>query len=119
MTIGIAQRMSERLASLNDDLKAHHFDVVDALKEEDDEGAVAEQNVLDKHDYNVASLALRIDRLFLRRGFVAARRLSQFKERLAAVNAAVTALTGDAKEIHLVYLYQEQLSDFKKELGDI
>ena len=126
-TIGIAQRMSERLASLDDDFKAHHFAVVDALEEEDDAGAAAEQDVLDKHDDDVASLALRIDRLIKLSSSaaesgarsVAARRLSQFKERLAAVNAAVTALTGDAKEIHLVYLYQEQLSDFKKELGDI
>ena len=126
-TIGVAQRMSERLASLDDDFKAHHFAVVDTLEEEDDEGADAEQDVLDKHDDDVASLALRIDRLNKLSSSaagsgarsVAARRLSQFKDRLAAVNAAVTTLTGDAKEIHLVYLYQEQLSDFKKELGDI
>ena len=50
---------------------------------------------------------------------VATRRLSQFKASLSAVNTAITALTGDAKEVHLVYLYQEQLSDYKKELGDI
>ena len=33
--------------------------------------------------------------------------------------SAIDSLTGDLKDIHLVHLYQEQLSDFKRELGHI
>ena len=116
--------MSEQLTSLDADFKTHYFTVVDALDEKDETGAATEQDVLDRHDDEVVSLVFRIDQLIKlyssvadsgARG-VATLRSSKFKARLSAVN---TAITGDAKEVHLVYLYQEQLSDYKKELGDI
>lgn len=62
-TICLAQRTSERLTSLDADFKAHHIAVLVALEEEDNEGAATEQDILDKHDDDVASLAYRIDRL--------------------------------------------------------
>ena len=119
--------MSEQLTSLDADFKTHHFAVVDALDEKDETGAATEQDVLDQHDDEVASLASRIDQLIelcssvadSGARSVATRCLTQFQTRLSAVKTAITALTGDAKEVHLVYLYQEQLADYKKELGDI
>ena len=50
---------------------------------------------------------------------IASRRLSYLKNNLSAVNIAVHALIAESAELHLLHQYQEQLSDFKKELGDV
>ena len=50
---------------------------------------------------------------------IVSRRLSYLKNNLSAVNTAVYALTAESAELHLLHQYQKQLSDFKKELGDI
>ena len=126
-TPSLARQTAQKLETLDSEFKAHHFTVIDALDDEDTDGLEKEQEILDAHDDDVASLTSRIERLLetcssaadsgARK--VSSRRLSQFETRLSTVNTAITALSGDPKEIHLVYLYQEQLSDFKKELGDI
>ena len=45
--------------------------------------------------------------------------MSQLETKLSTLNTAVGKLTGDPREIHLVHLYQKQLSDYKGELGGI
>ena len=50
---------------------------------------------------------------------IASRRLSYLKNNLSAVSTAVHALSAESAELHLLHQYQEQLSDFKKELGDV
>ena len=124
-TANQAQLMRKKLESLDADFKKHHYTVIDAITDEDEDGMAREQEILDKHDYDVADLSFRMERLTAapaaRSGerSVAARRLSQLQARLTPLNTAITRLTTDASDLHLVYLYQEQLSDFKKELSGI
>lgn len=117
--------MSQKLESLDTDFKLHHYAVVDAL---DDEGTLAkEQETLDQHDNDIAWLAVRIEQLIATSDLasesgtrkIALRRLSCVKSNLSAIRSAISELTGDPAETHLLHHYQEQLSDFKKELGDI
>ena len=49
----------------------------------------------------------------------ASRRLSYLKSNLLAIETAVLALTPESAELHLLHQYQEQLSDSKRELGEI
>lgn len=88
-----------------------------------------EQEILDKHDDDVTDLSLRLEALLIRttatptartgERVIAARRLSQLQARLTPLHTAITDITTDRNNVHLVYLYEEQLSDYKKELSDI
>ena len=97
------------------------------MKDEDVDGLAKEQGILDEHDDEIAALASRIQELLTTCSSasevgvrnVLVRRLSQFRARLSAADATIGTLSDDPKEVHLVYLYQEQLADYKKELGDI
>ena len=53
-----AQHLSTRLNTLDGDFKTHHFDVVTAIDEKDDEAHAAEQAVIDKHDEEVDTLTV-------------------------------------------------------------
>ena len=124
-TANQAQLMRKKLESLDADFKKHHYTVIDAITDEEEDGMAREQEILDKHDDDVADLSFRMEKLAAapaaRSGerSVAARRLSQLQARLTPLHTAITNLTTDASDLHLVYLYQEQLSDFKKELSGI
>ena len=48
-----------------------------------------------------------------------ARRPKQIQECLSAVNDAVGALTGDAKDFHRLQLHEEQHGDSKKDLSAV
>ncbi len=125
-TPSLAHRMSQRLEALDVDFKTHHLAVIDAMRDDDTDGLAQEQEILDTHDDEVASLAYRLEQLTRARApdenaggrAIATRRLSQLETKLSTLNTAIRKLTGDPHEIHLVHLYQEQLSDCKGELGD-
>lgn len=122
-----AQRMLQTLDTLNADFKKHHYAVIDRIDEADVKTLGSEQDALDQHDDGVSILAMQIEQVIgacsLTSGFgarkIVSRRLSYLKNNLSAVNTAVHALTAESAELHLLHQYQEQLSDFKKELGDI
>ena len=113
--------------ALDSDFKIHHLAVIDALTEGDEDGLAKEQEILDAHDDEVASLTSRIEYLLQMCSSasesgtrsIAISRLSQLKTRLSMTNSAIDSLSGEPQDIHLVHLYQEQLSDFKQELGHI
>ena len=122
-----AQRMLQTLDTLNADFKKHHYAVIDRIDEADVKTLGSEQDALDQHDDGISNLAMQIEQVIgacsLTSGFgarkIVSRRLSYLKNNLSAVNTAVHALTAESAELHLLHQYQEQLSDFKKELGDI
>ena len=60
-TPSLAHRMSVKLHTLDSDFKAHHLAVIDAITEGDEDGLAKEQEILDAHDDEVASLASRIE----------------------------------------------------------
>ena len=51
------------LETLDSDFKTHHLAVIDAMTEGDEDGLAKEQEILDAHDDEVASLASRIEYL--------------------------------------------------------
>ena len=126
-TPSLARRMSQRLEALDTDFKTHHLAVIDAMGDDDTAGLAQEQEILDIHDDEVASLAYRFEQLTRAHTpgadaggrVIATRRLSQLETKLSTLNTAIGKLTGDPHEIHLVHLYQEQLSDCKGELGGV
>jgi len=119
--IGHAQQLLKRLETLDANFKTHQLAIIDIQ----DEGQLgAEQETLDKHDDDVTELSVRLQALsvpqvqmpaatgtaLLPDRTVIERRLAQLQARLTAVNGDVRRLTGDPNEVHMVYLYQEQLS---------
>ena len=119
--------MSQMLDNLDADFKKHHYAVIDRIDEADVEALSREQDALDQHDDGISDLAMRIEQVIgacsLTSGHgarkIVLRRLSYLKNSLSAVSTAVHALTAESAELHLLHQYQEQLSDFKKELGDV
>lgn len=119
-----AQRMSQRLEALDADFRTHHMAVINAMGDEDTD---KEQEILDAHDDKVGSLSYRLEQLSRIRApgadtsdrTVATRRLSQLDAKLSTLSAAIGKLSGDAREVLLVHLYEEQLHDCKGELGGI
>ena len=122
-----AHHMFKRLEALNADFKTHHLAVVDTIGDDNVDSLAQEQNVLDTHDDEVASLSYNLKQLTRPRTtgadagsqVIAMRRLSQLETKLSTLKTAVEKLTGNPSEIHLVHFYQEQLSDCKGELGGI
>lgn len=114
--------MSKKLETLDSEFKVHHYALVDG-----DEALSKEQEVLDEHDDDVANLASRIKLLITacsssqesssRR--LASRRLTHLAKNLSSIRDEISPLSTDTDDICLLRQYQEQLQDFKKELGDI
>ena len=100
-TPSLAQRMSTKLDTLDSDFKAHHLAVIDAIAEGDEEGLTKEQEILDAHDDEVASLASRIEYLLQMCSSasesgtrsIAVSRLSQLKTRICSTNSAIDSLS--------------------------
>ena len=115
------------LDTLDADFQKHHYAVIDRIDEADVETLGREQDALDQHDDGISNLAMRIEQVIGACSLtsshgarkIVSRRLSYLKNNLSAVNTAVHALTAESAGLHLLHQYQEQLSDFKKELGDV
>jgi len=128
--IGHAQQLLKRLEMLDANFKTHQLAIIDI---QEGEQLGAEQEALDKHDDDVMELSLRLQALsvpqvqtpvatgtpLLPDRTVIERRLVQLQSRFAAINGDVGRLTCDPSEVHMIYLYQEQLSDLKRELSDL
>ncbi len=118
-----AQQLLKRLESLDTRFKSHHFEILDVLESETQVGS--EQEILDKHDDDVMELSIRLQVLtttapdaaidLLDHGI----RLAQLQARLGSITDDASTLSADPKEIHLVYTYQELVTELKTELSDI
>ena len=122
----LAHRMSQKIESLDSEFRAHHFALIDVVPDEDEETLLKEQKTLDKHDDDVAELAVRVERLTATCDSasdsgtrkVVSRMIAHLNNNISAVDAAISSLEGSA-ELHLVHQYQEQLTDLKGELADV
>ena len=96
-TSSLAHRMSVKLEDLGSDFKTHHLAVINAMTEGDEDGLAKEQEILDTHDDEVASLASRIEYLLQMCSSasesgtrsIAVSRLSQLKTRLSMTESAI------------------------------
>lgn len=123
-TVENARQLLSKLKTCDTDFKDLHMSVVDLVDEEE-----AEQATLDNHDDLVASMTLRIQKLIatlkpppdrrVESHKLLTRKLKRIQDCLSAINDAVGALTGDAKDIRRLRLHEEQLGDSKKDLSAI
>ena len=62
-TLDLANQLTPNLKSLDEQFKTQHFSIVDAIDESDADSLAKEQEVLDKHDDEIAEISLRITQL--------------------------------------------------------
>ncbi len=122
IVVSHAVQLLKRLETYDADYRNHHMAIIDAL--ESDEAAVPEQEELDRHDEDVTDLTVRLQALSAAPAVtdghaLALRQLAQLQAKLAAIGDDISTLTADPNDVPLVYLYQEQLMEFKRELFDI
>jgi hypothetical protein len=102
-----------KLKTCDTDFKDLHMPVVDLIDEE--EVVAAEQATLDNHDDLIAVMTLRIQKLIATLKPPPDRRIEnrkllthRLKDCLSAVNDAVGTLTGDAKDVHRLWLHMKK-----------
>ena len=114
-----AQQCAKRLENLNSDFKTRHFAIIDVL--EDEEQLAGEQDILDKHDDELADLHLRLQAMMitvttpspaptspsaaspLPNHGILERRSAQLQARLVSVHEKIGHLKDDGSDIHLIY----------------
>ena len=124
-TLNAAKQLLLKLESLDTDFKTHHLAIVD-LTEGDDPLAL-EQDVLDKHDDDVAQISLRAHQVISacqpatdtgpRR--VPYKRLSHLQAALTSIRADMASPPSGPDGLVLLRQFEEQLSEFKQELTDV
>ena len=126
-TLDLAHQLMPNLQALDNQFKTQHYSIVDAIDEKKNESPTKEQDVLDKHNDEVAELSLRITQLVRNCDIasdssarkVLSRRLADLKTRLEAVGSAAGSLTSSAEHIPLLHQYHEKLNDLKVELSSV
>ena len=121
-TLDVARRLEQKLEELKSNFMTHHLALVDILT--DGDVLATEQGVLDDHDEEVTQLEVRIQHVITayssssspdsRR--VASKKLTRLHRQLAEIN---DFLSSDADDVCRIHQHQEQLSDFKTELGEV
>lgn len=126
-----AQRLLQKLDTLDSDFKSHHFAVVDLV---DEEAMSTEQGVLDEHDDRVADLAVRLQQLITEPSTTSSpsasgsadphvrlsKRLRRVDRDLESVVSAIESIGPDSTvDIPLLHQYEEQLSGMKAELASV
>lgn len=127
-TIGnLAQGMIQKLNSLDDDFKKHHYSIIDAIEEDDEDSLQKEQEELNLHDDHIADFSMRLDQLATSCNLTAdsstrkasTRRLLHMKDVLTEIKTTVQNLTADSAEILLLHHCEEQLFEYKGTLSEI
>ena len=120
----IVKLMSQQLESL-DYYKEQHYRLVNII--DDDETLQKEQQILDDHDDEVATLAIRIQDLIAAFSHIPSstahktvvRKLTHFRTTLASISEAIDELSGESKDVCHLQQLLEQLYDLKTELGEV
>ena len=119
-----ARQLDAKLKDLDSNFKDLHMQVVD--QPEGEEALEAEQAILDKHDDDVASFPVRVQRLVnsgsttppdthVRERRSLSLKMSRLERGLRDTDEAVTAIPEEAEDFAVDQKHQEQLSDYKKD----
>ena len=108
---------------MNGDFKTHHFDVIAAIDEKDDDAHAAEQAVIDKYDEEVDALTVQLQTLLtvltspdVSEEQLLLRRLRHIKETLDSTTEAIDGLPSDSDDPALIQAYEEELSSLKEQI---
>ena len=125
---------AKRLESLDREFREYHSSIVDLLDDGDETAALTEQETLDQHDDEMATLTADLQSLIDACGSTTTRtpavhdspsyKLSS--KRLAVLNENLTHIVDEVDkapslkpDVCLLHHYEEQLTDIKKELHDV
>ena len=120
------RRLDEKLHALDSQFRSLHFELINLIEESEDDTLAEEQDVMDKHEENVDTLAIDIKKLFdaTHTDPVASnerefpyRKLTQLEESLDSIISAIHVIPADIEDLALVQQYQEELSDHKEQLS--
>ena len=124
-TRDVARQMLAKLKEHDADFKKNHLSLIDLI--DDEETLTSEQATLDEHDDLVAALTVRILALAdaatrtppreVSTRELLARRCKRLESRLSETDAALTPLSHE--DVCRLQQYQEQTSDFKKEIAEL
>ena len=114
-TIDHAQRMQQKLDTLDAEFRDHHHNIIDLTDSED--SLLREQDVLDEHDDLFADLSVRVKQLIDACTLLSVRLLPADLPTLSNVSSAIGTPSGDHDDTFRLRQYEEQLIDLKKELS--
>lgn len=121
----LAKQLVAKLGNLDKEFKVHHFQLIDLVDAADVGTLEREQEVLDKLDDDITALTVRLQQVLSARSDAPShsvnrktlfRRQSHLEKKL---ESADEALSEGHEDVSLVEQYQEQLADYKGELGTI
>ena len=123
-TVDNACQLLSKLRTCDTDFKDLLMSMVDLI--DNAETISVEQTALDAHNDLIALCIQKLIALLkpppdsrIDNRTILTCRLNQIQECLSAVSDTLGALTGDAKDVHLLQLYEEQLGDSKKDISDL
>ena len=120
-------RLALKLESLDAKFKVHHNSVIELIESEED--LEREQDILDQQDDTVSELGVRVKKLISvcsssstspsSPANLQIRKLRRLEHDLGSIRDSITSLDESVDNTCRLQLYQEQLSDFKRELVEI
>ena len=121
--------MLKKLEALESDFKIHHLSLIDLI--DDDETIEKEDDVMGQMDEDILHLVVRLQQMIATCSSpsgtraatsprdIASCRLQHVQRSISSMQDAISTLTDRSEDVHLLRHYEEQLSDLKKEAGDI
>ena len=123
-TFDLAQDLAKKLVDLDQEFRKQHSKLVDLIDEGEEDLLVKEQDIIDRHDDELAELNVRIKRLILvssssadsghRRAI--SRRLSRLERSITTIHDELKTLAGSS-DVCLIHQYEERLQALRTELG--
>ena len=114
-----AQRMQQKLGTLDMEFRGHHQDIVDLTVSED--SLASEQDVLDEQDDLVAELSVKQLIIACSTSDATPRKIATRRlvlKTLSDLSTAIGALGEDADDMHRLSQHKEQLIDLTKDLSE-
>ena len=120
-----ARQLITKLKLLDNDFKIYHFEVVDAVADDDAETLSQEQDILDENDDIVADLSIRLKRLDSPETQsqdtqdpkkLLSRQLTHMEKSLSALHDAITTIPTSHEDISIIEQYDSKLADYRTEI---
>ena len=120
------RRILQKLSELDSDFKTQHFALIDLI--EKDEDLEREQEILDRHDEEIAQLVITVERLLSACAApptidsngkrLVLRKLERLKRNLQTVTDAVDGVEPDAIDVCFLQQLEDDLIGYKMELRE-
>ena len=123
MTPDLVQAMTQKLNTLDAEFRKYHFELIDLI--DDEETLAKEQETLDSHDDNVSALSTQMKQLMMAcfsadssKRKISSKKLSRLENNITSMRNTIDSFDGPP-DVCLLQQHEEQLRDFKAELGKV